>query len=345
MNTKINWGLIGLGNISNIFGEAFQNTKNSNLLAIASKNDQRLNTFKQKYFIESNFCFRDYERLIKCDKVDVVYISLPNSFHKEWIDKCLFYKKKFLVEKPAFNNFKDAKEVEDKILKEENFFSEGFMYKFNPQFKKIVELVRNNEIGKIVSIKSTFGVNLITKKKFFFFEKKRKIDPEGRLFSKKLGGGCILDLGCYPISFSTSLISLQNEINFEKFVIVNCKKEVGETGVDIDSRLEYIFDNEINVEVASSFKKNIGRKSIIKGTKGTIIIDDTWIDGKIISLVKDNNKKEYKFDNKINPYTLEIDNVSQSILNKSNCCLFPGTTFDETLINTKILNDWIYEKK
>ena len=345
MNTKINWGLIGLGNISNIFGQAFQNTKNSNLLAIASKNDQRLNTFKQKYFIESNFCFRDYERLIKCDKVDVVYISLPNSFHKEWIDKCLFYKKKFLVEKPAFNNFKDAKEVEDKILKEENFFSEGFMYKFNPQFKKIVELVRNNEIGKIVSIKSTFGVNLITKKKFFFFEKKRKINPEGRLFSKKLGGGCILDLGCYPISFSTSLISLQNEINFEKFVIVNCKKEVGETGVDIDSRLEYIFDNEINVEVASSFKKNIGRKSIIKGTKGTIIIDDTWIDGKIISLVKDNNKKEYKFDNTINPYTLEIDNVSQSILNKSNCCLFPGTTFDETLINTKILNDWIYEKK
>ena len=345
MNTKINWGLIGLGNISNIFGQAFQNTKNSNLLAIASKNDQRLNTFKQKYFIESNFCFRDYERLIKCDKVDVVYISLPNSFHKEWIDKCLFYKKKFLVEKPAFNNFKDAKEVEDKILKEENFFSEGFMYKFNPQFKKIVELVRNNEIGKIVSIKSTFGVNLITKKKFFFFEKKRKINPEGRLFSKKLGGGCILDLGCYPISFSTSLISLQNEINFEKFVIVNCKKEVGETGVDIDSRLEYIFDNEINVEVASSFKKNIGRKSIIKGTKGTIIIDDTWIDGKIISLVKDNNKKEYKFDNKINPYTLEIDNVSQSILNKSNCCLFPGTTFNETLINTKILNDWIYEKK
>ena len=253
---KINWGLIGLGNISKIFAEAFRNTKNSNLLAIASKNEQKLNSFKNEYSISSDFCFDDYEKLIKCDKVDVVYISLPNSFHKEWIDKCLFYKKKFLVEKPAFNNFKDAKEVEDKILKEKNFFSEGFMYKFNPQFKKIIELVRNNEIGKIISIKSTFGVNLITKKKFFFFKKKRKIDPESRLFSKKLGGGCILDLGCYPISFSTSLISLQNEINFEKFVIVNCKKEVGETGVDIDSSLEYNFNNEINVEVASSFKKN-----------------------------------------------------------------------------------------
>ena len=171
---KINWGLIGLGNISKIFAEAFQNTKNSNLLAIASKNEQKLESFKNKYSISKDFCFDDYEKLIKCEKVDVVYISLPNSFHKEWIDKCLFYKKKFLVEKPAFNNFKDAKEVEGKILKEENFFSEGFMYKFNPQFKKIIELVRNNEIGKIISIKSTFGVNLITKKKFFFFEKKKK---------------------------------------------------------------------------------------------------------------------------------------------------------------------------
>lgn len=342
---KINWGLIGLGNISNIIAEAFQSTKNSNLLAIASKNNEKLYSFKKRYLIQDDFCFKNYENLIKCDKVDVVYISLPNSFHKEWIDKCLFYKKKFLVEKPAFNNFKDAKEVEGKILKEENFFSEGFMYKFQPQFKKIIELVKNNEIGKIVSIKSTFGVNLITKKKFFFFEKKRKINPDSRLFSKELGGGCILDLGCYPISFSTSLISLQHNINFEKFVITDCKKEFGETGVDIDSRLEYIFDNEINVEIISSFKKNIGKKSEIIGSKGTIIIDDTWIDGKIISLVKDNSKKEYKFDNIINPYTLEIDNVSESIINKSNCCLFPGTTFNETLINTKILNDWIYEKK
>ena len=48
------------------------------------------------------------------------------------------------------------------------------MYKFNPQFKKIIELVRNNEIGKIISIKSTFGVNLITKKKFFSLKKKEK---------------------------------------------------------------------------------------------------------------------------------------------------------------------------
>lgn len=342
---KINWGLIGLGNISKIFAEAFQNTKNSNLLAIASKNEQKLNSFKNEYLISKDFCFDDYEKLIKCDKVDVVYISLPNSFHKEWIDKCFFYKKKILVEKPAFNNFNDAKEIKDKILKENFFFSEGFMYKFYPQFKKVVELIKNDEIGDIISIKSSFGNNLITKKKFFFFEKKKKIDPESRLFNKNLGGGCILDLGCYPVSFSTSLISLQNDINFEKFVINDCKKEFGETGVDIDASLEYIFNNKIRIQNYSSFKKNIGNKSIIKGTKGTIIIDDTWIEAEIVRLIKDNTEKEYIFDSSTNPYTLEIENISKSILKKSEHCLFPGTKFNETFINTKILNDWLYEKK
>ena len=86
---KINWGLIGLGNISKIFAEAFQSTKNANLLAIASKNEKKLNFFKNKYSISRDFCFNDYEKLIRCNKIDVVYISLPNSFHKEWIDKCV----------------------------------------------------------------------------------------------------------------------------------------------------------------------------------------------------------------------------------------------------------------
>ena len=57
------------------------------------------NIMSSKIFIAHGFSdqaisFDDYEKLIKCDKVDVVYISLPNSFHKEWIDKCFFYKKK-----------------------------------------------------------------------------------------------------------------------------------------------------------------------------------------------------------------------------------------------------------
>ena len=342
---KINWGLIGLGNISKIFAEAFQSTKNANLLAIASKNEKKLNFFKNKYSISRDFCFNDYEKLIRCNKIDVVYISLPNSFHKEWIDKCFFYKKKILVEKPALNNFNDAKEIGDKILKDKNFFSEGFMYKFYPQFKKVVELIKNDKIGDIISIESSYGTNLITKKKFFFFEKKKKINPENRLFNKNLGGGCILDLGCYPVSFSTSLISLQNNIKDEKFVINNCKKEFGETGVDIDASLECIFDNKISIKINSSFKKNVGKKSIIKGSKGTIIVDDTWIEGKIVRLIKDNSEKQYIFDNPINPYILEIENISESILKKLDHCLFPGTKFNETFINTKILNDWLYDKK
>ena len=77
----------------------------------------------------------------------------------------------------------------------------------------------------------------------------------------------------------------------------------------------------------------------------SIIIDDTWIEAEIVRLIKDNTEKKYIFDSSTNPYTLEIENISQSILKKSDHCLFPGTKFNETFINTKILNDWLYEKK
>ena len=67
--------------------------------------------------------------------------------------------------------------------------------------------------------------------------------------------------------------------------------------------------------------------------------------GKIIRFIKDNTEKQYIFDNPINPYILEIENISESILKKFDHCLFPGTKFNETFVNTKILNDWLYEKK
>ena len=66
-------------------------------------------------------------------------------------------------------------------------------------------------------MESFFCKNLLTKKKFLFFEKKKKIDLNNRLFNKNLGGGCILDLGCYPVSFSVLVASLIEGINYKKF--------------------------------------------------------------------------------------------------------------------------------
>ena len=106
---KLNWGIIGLGAIAQKFSEAFAQTSNSLLLAVASNNPQKLESFKKQFFIEDKFAFKNYEDLINCKEVDIVYIALPNSFHFYWIKECIKNNKNTLVEKPATLNFTAAK--------------------------------------------------------------------------------------------------------------------------------------------------------------------------------------------------------------------------------------------
>ena len=86
---KINWGIIGLGNIANSFSEGFSNINNSNLLGIASLNPEKLEKFKKKFNIKKEFTFNNYEELLNCKEIDIVYITLPNVFHYDLIIKCI----------------------------------------------------------------------------------------------------------------------------------------------------------------------------------------------------------------------------------------------------------------
>ena len=209
---KINWGIIGLGNIAQSFSNGFFNVDNSKLLAAASRDSDKLEKFKKKFDIQKNYVFNDYEEILNCSDVDIIYITLPNNFHYEWIIKAINKNKRILVEKPAVLNFSDAKKIQKKILEKNLFFTEGYMYRFYPQIQKIIEIINNQEIGTPFSMETSFGSNLLTKKKFIFFNRSKKVDPNNRLFNKKLGGGCILDLGCYTTSFS--FFPINNFFNF-----------------------------------------------------------------------------------------------------------------------------------
>ena len=338
---KLNWGIIGLGAVAQKFSEAFTQTSNSILLAIASNNSQKLESFKKQFFIEDKFAFKDYDDLINCKEVDIIYIALPNSLHFHWIKKCIENNKNTLVEKPATLNYDEAKSVK-KILKNKSiFFGEAFMYRFHPQIDYVLELINNDTIGSLVSMDSSFGENILTKKKFIFFEKKKKINENDRKFDKKLGGGCILDLGCYPTSFSLLINSTINKTDNLDFNLSNTFKNIGTTGVDIHSSAELLFKNGFKSKVEASFQKNVGRKSIIKGNIGEIIINNTWSGNEGIIVRKKGKNKFKNFDNKKSLYSYQIEKISENILNGIKQVKYPGMKFEETLLNMKIIDEWI----
>tara|TARA_Y100000591_G_scaffold310707_1_gene313323 strand:- start:480 stop:1496 length:1017 start_codon:yes stop_codon:yes gene_type:complete len=335
---KINWGIIGLGKIASSHLKSFEKSENCKLKGVASKNLQNLEYFKKKINIDNLFCFNNYEDLIKNSEIDIIYIALPNSYHYEWINKCIDHGKHILVEKPITENFFQLEKIRNKLIQKNSnvLIYEGFMYKYHPQIKKVLNIVENNEIGEITKIISSFGVNLLTKKNFWFFKKKKKIDREGRLFNKKLGGGSILDLGCYTVSFITMLLELLKFNNFEDYEVFDKRVEIGETGVDIDSKIDIKVGGKINVKLSSSFKENIGSATEIYGSNGSIFIPNTWTGSANIIIKKQNNKNIIRFDEIDDIYLNQLNIISKDLLNKK-----VGQDFDNMLLNMKIIDKWL----
>ena len=214
------------------------------------------------------------------------------------------------------------------------------MYRYDPLILKIIDLIKSNEIGDLVSLDSSFGINMLTKKKFIFFKKNKKIDSKSRQFNKELGGGCILDLGCYTTSLTILISSLIKSINNKNFKIRILEKEVGKTGVEIHSRAKIIFDNGCVSNVNTSFKENLGNDTIIRGTLGEIYINNTFLGINQIRVVSKKKNYEIKKNKNKNIYSIEIENISQNILDENNQILFPGVQIDETVLNMKILESW-----
>ena len=339
---KINWGIVGLGHIANQFANAFSIVDNAKIKGIASFDKDKLQSFKKRFNIEDKLCFDNYKDLILSPSIDIIYIALPNSLHAKYISECINQKKNILVEKPAFIDLKDLSYLKGELQKENIFFTEAFMYRYLPYFKKVKEIIERNSLGKIVDINSTFSTK-VYKQKNFFGIKIKKPDYSNRLFNKELGGGAILDIGCYPVSLSTFINSLTYKVQFKDIILENVFTEHCDSGVDISSNLKINFGHKFNSQISCSFKENFNQQTIINFEDGSLTIDQSWVPDRNMFIVqkKGNEISKIEFENNENIYSYEIQNISNQILNDKKNPNFPSITFEEIEINTKILSHWI----
>ena len=138
-----------------------------------------------------------------------------------------------------------------------------------------------------------------------------------------------------------SLLIASLKSNFKDVILKNKSVEIYKTGVDIDASTKLVFDNEFISFIGTSFKKDLGKKTIIKGDAGEIIIEDSWhgnpskvvINGKINQIIN--------IDAKSNIYSYEIEIFSKNFLEKNYEVEYPGVKFTETFLNMKILDKWL----
>jgi len=299
----IKWGVIGAGHMGKVFADAIKEVDNAELVAISSKDSKNLKIFGREFNIHNELMFNSYEEICRCKKVDAIYISTLNNTHLDLIALSAQNKKNILCEKPFCLDLSEAKEIEKILIENKVMFFEAIAYLSHPQTDQIFDLINNGEIGEIESIESSFGFKV------------RKIDPKSRLFNKELGGGAILDVGCYPLSFISLFDKKENEIKFK-----NIQGKICYTNVDIDTSADLLVNNRIKCKIKISLNKYFKNNSIINGTKGRIVVNSPWLPSKKVFLEVFSKERYYKtfINSNLSVYANQIKNISDKFNNKDN---------------------------
>lgn len=328
----IKWGILGLGKMAQKFAEAIQEVENAELVSIASLSEKKNELFGKKFNINEELRFNTYEGLINCKEIDAIYISTLNNTHANLIIKSADAGKNILCEKPMAITYEEASLVFKKLETTKVFFLEAIAYRSHPQIKELMKLISDDTIGTIEKIESSFGFSVNNFLKFF---------PKHRLFNKNMGGGSILDVGCYPVSFGLMIAKILKEESSSKYKLTNCRGKINFRGTDDEAYTKIEFENLFDLEANVSIKNQFENSSIIFGSKGKLKLS-SWLPNKISFIEVSNKKNNYRKEiiSKYSTYANTIKYASESIEKKKFECDFPNMTWHDSKVNIKILTEW-----
>lgn len=191
MSEQIRWGIVGPGRIAENVVRDFPLVEGARAFAVGSRSPERAADFARRHGLER--AHGSYAELIADPDVDVLYIATPHPQHHAVAVAALKAGKALLVEKAFTATVAGAAEVADLARATGRFVMEAMWTRFQPAVVRLRELVADGAIGEVRSVQADLGV-------------KRAFDPADRLFAPELGGGALLDLGVYVVSFAQMLL-------------------------------------------------------------------------------------------------------------------------------------------
>lgn len=264
MDKKINFAVIGPGNIAEVVLNSIKGKVDIVNYAVASRDIDRANRFKEKHgFLKA---YGSYEELYKDSNIDLVYIATPHAFHYEQMIECIKNKKNIICEKAFTIGAKQAKEVLDLAKTYGVFITEAMVPAYLPSRILIKELLDSKEIGDLVSYNGVFANNLMHVE---------------RVVNKSLGGGALFDIGIYPLYFAISTFGTDFKIEDVNIKALN--------GVDLTTIFTLKYPNGFNATIYTSVEEDCGIYADIIGTQGRIHIENVARPSKIIIYDLDDN--------------------------------------------------------
>lgn len=326
----VRWGLLATGHIARRFAQGLADPhSNGRLVAAGSRTQAAAEAFGRDF--AGCRPHGSYESLLRDPEVDAVYISTPHPMHAEWAIKAAEAGKHVLCEKPLTLNHAEAAAVVDAARRHKVFLMEAFMYRCHPQTAQLVELIREGTAGEVRLIDASFGF-------------RAPFDPGSRLFDKSLGGGAILDVGCYTVSMVRLVAGIARSAAFlDPISITGAGQLNAETGADEVAVATLDFGG-ILAQVACATALNMENCVRVHGTEAIITIPTPWLipRGETRVLIHRHDEKaarEITINCHHDLYALEAASVADSLQHPGRLEAH-AMPHDDTLGNMRALDAW-----
>jgi predicted dehydrogenase len=254
MTDRLRWGILGTGNIAKQFAAGMKSSRRSVIVAAGSRQVATARDFIGLYGIAR--AHGSYDELLADGDVDAIYNSLPNSLHHEWTIKSLRAGKHVLCEKPFAMDLRETTEMFDVARQTNRVLVEAFMYRSHPLTKAVVDTIRSGAIGEVRLIRTSFCYRTT------------KIDGNVR-FAPALGGGALMDVGCYCISFSRLIAGAEPTSSY-----ATARKHP--TGVDEVVTAAMHFPGDVLASFTCGMGVQADNTAYVCGTEGYIEIPVPW---------------------------------------------------------------------
>jgi predicted dehydrogenase len=244
----VRWGVVGPGRIAENVMRDFGHVDGATVLAVASRSAGRARAFAQRHGIPRSY--GSYAELVADPDVDVLYVATPHPQHHAVALAALRAGKALLVEKAFTATAAGAAEVVELARASGTFVMEAMWTRFHPVVARLRELVADGAIGEVRAVQADLGIA-------------PPFDPAHRLFARDLGGGALLDLGVYVVSFSQMVLGTPADVLARGFHFPN--------GVEADAALLLGYDDGRAATLTTSLRTALPGQARVFGTAG-------WID-------------------------------------------------------------------
>ncbi len=250
MVEPIRWGVLGTGRIAQTFARDLALIDDGVIVAVGSRSREGMDRYADAFNVAGRH--DSYEALVEDSTVEAVYVATPHPMHEQNALLALAHGKHVLVEKAFTMNAGEARHVVNEARARGLFAMEAMWTRFLPHIEAIRGILANDALGAVVAVHADHG-------KWF------ELDPDFRLFAPELGGGAVLDLGVYPISFASMVLGRPNT------VVATITPSF--TGVDGQTSMVFGYESGAHaVLTCTSLARSVTRASIV-GTDARIDVE------------------------------------------------------------------------